>query len=149
MARLIDGQLALSKDKAAALMLSLYGDAQKLVFKEFKDRELWSLTPVMSKLGTLRPEVVKNVLMDFLHLMHQGDIVSGSFDQTKKLLGSILREDRMSKILDGVEGDEDAVWEQLSAVNEKMLASFLQKENQQTAAVILSLALPQIARLAF
>ncbi|TGW14530.1 flagellar motor switch protein FliG [bacterium NHP-B] len=136
--RIINNNLRFNKDKAAALMLSLYGDAQKAVFGQMENRELWTLTPAMSNLGILDPTVVKNVLTDFLHLMHEGSMVSGNFSGTKKLLESMFGKDRMKQVLDGVESDEEGIWEQLSTVNENMLANFLKKEDIQTASVILA-----------
>ena len=138
MVRVINNRLRFNKDKAAALMLSLYGDAQKAVFNQMQNRGLWTLTPAMSNLGIIDPLVVKNLLTDFLHPMHQGSMVSGNFSSTKKLLESMFGKDRMSQVLDGVEGDEEGIWEQLSTVNEGMLANFLKKEDIQTASVILA-----------
>lgn len=138
MPRIINNRLIHAEDKAGVIMLSLFGDAQKAVFQEMKSHELAAITPLMSRLGTLNPEIVRNVSMDFLHLMHQGGSVSGSFDGTRRLLESALGRDRVAHIFKGGEAEEESIWEQLSSVNEEMLANFLKKEDIQTTAVILS-----------
>ena len=141
--RIIENRLTSGKDRSAALVLSLSDENKKTLFSKLKEREIWTLSASMSNLGVIEPAVIKNVLMDFLHLMREGSAVTGSFDGTKEMLEKLLGKDKASSVLDGVSGDDDGVWEQLSEVNIEMLAQFLQKEDPQTVSVILSRIAPQ------
>ena len=151
MARIVNGRLAASKDKAAALILTLTDENKKNLFTQFKEREIWALTSSMSTLGVIEPPVLKNVLMDFMHLMKQGSAVVGGFEDTKKMLESVMGKDKASAVLQGVVGDAEGVWEQLSEVSAAMLSKFLKTEDPQTSSVILSRLAPsrtaQILRL--
>lgn len=142
MARIAYNRLTDNKEKAATLILALSDENKKSLFKQLKEREIWLVTSSMSGLGVIEPGVLKNVLMDFMHLLKQGNAVTGSFDDTKKMLESVLGKDKAGAVLQGVVGDADGIWEQLSEVNTGMLSKFLQSEDPQTASVILSRLAP-------
>jgi len=142
MVQAVGDKLTSGKEKVAALLLSVSDENQKSLFSRFKEREIWGISSSMSSLGAVKPQVLKTVFMDFLRLMREGSAVVGSADGTKKMLENLLGKDKASSVLDGVVGDEEGVWEQLSEVNADMLAQFLKKEDPQTISVILSRIAP-------
>lgn len=140
--RVMQDRLVSGKDRTGALILSLTDANKKKLFEQFKEREIWGISATMSSLGVIEPVVLKNTMTDFLHLMKQGSSVVGGFDNTRKMLESVLGKDKAGNLLQGVVTDGDGVWEQLSEVNAGMLSKFLQREDPQTTSVILSRLAP-------
>src|SRR5262245_20750847 len=93
----------------------------------------------MSALGTIQVPVVERVLEEFTLGAAQTGSLKGSYEQTQKLLASIMDEDRVEAFMQEIRGPAGrTMWDKLGNVNEVVLANYLKNEYPQTVAVVLS-----------
>ena len=79
------------------------------------------------------------VIVEFLELLTTGPEISGGAQAARKLLAAVLTRTRCNRLVDGrAAASRAAVWERLNDTPVTAIASFLQAEHPQTAAVILS-----------
>ncbi|HEX2652248.1 MAG TPA: flagellar motor switch protein FliG [Xanthobacteraceae bacterium] len=133
-------------ERAAVLMLALgeqYGDR---IWKLLDDDELRQLSIVMSTLGSVEPESVEALLLEFVGRLSASGALLGNYDATERLLQQHLPGDRVSNIMDEIRGPAGRnMWEKLSNVQEQVLANYLKNEYPQTVAVILGKIRPEHA----
>jgi flagellar motor switch protein FliG len=100
----------------------------------------------MSNLGIIPASTVEDLIVDFVNRISDGGSVSGSYEQTQRLLMAILPPDKVENIMDEIRGPAGrTMWEKLGNVNEQVLANYLKNEYPQTVAVILSKIRPDHA----
>jgi flagellar motor switch protein FliG len=132
--------------RAAMLMLALGEQYGGKVWAMLDDDEVRELSSVMSSLGTVEPEVVEDLLLEFVSRMSASGALMGNFDATERLLQKYLPADRVSGIMEEIRGPAGRnMWEKLSNVQEEVLATYLKNEYPQTAAVVLSKLKPEHA----
>ncbi len=127
------------KQKAAILMMALGQDHGARIWEALMDEEIKEISLEMSKIGNLSADVIEQLLMDFISQMSASGALTGSFDATERLLKQFLPGDRVSQILNEIRGPAGRnMWEQLSNVQEDILANYLKNEYPQTVCVVLS-----------
>ncbi|HEY0328397.1 MAG TPA: flagellar motor switch protein FliG [Rhodopseudomonas sp.] len=125
--------------RAAMLMLALGEQYGGKVWALLDDDEVRELSSVMSSLGTIEPDVVEDLLLEFVSRMSASGALMGNFDATERLLQKYLPSDRVSGIMEEIRGPAGRnMWEKLSNVQEEVLANYLKNEYPQTTAVVLS-----------
>jgi flagellar motor switch protein FliG len=125
-------------EKAAVFLLAL-GEDHKELWAEFADDEIKEISQAMSNLGSVQAETVENLVVEFIGRMSGTGAVMGSYEQTQRLLSSILPADKVDAIMDEIRGPAGrTMWEKLGNVAENTLANYLKNEYPQTVAVILS-----------
>jgi flagellar motor switch protein FliG len=125
--------------RAAILMLALGEQYGGKIWGLLDDDEVRELSVVMSSLGTIEPEVVEDLLLEFVSRMSASGALMGNFDATERLLQKYLPSDRVSGIMEEIRGPAGRnMWEKLSNVQEEVLANYLKNEYPQTTAVVLS-----------
>ncbi|NVN85012.1 MAG: flagellar motor switch protein FliG [Rhodopseudomonas sp.] len=125
--------------RAAILMLALGEQYGGKIWALLDDEEVRELSVVMSSLGTIEPEVVEDLLLEFVSRMSASGALMGTFDATERLLQKYLPSDRVSGIMEEIRGPAGRnMWEKLSNVQEEVLANYLKNEYPQTTAVVLS-----------
>jgi flagellar motor switch protein FliG len=84
--------------------------------------------------------VLDAVIMEFLELLTTGPEISGGSKAARKLLAAVVEdEDEVQRLIEGRQRSEiRTVWERLNDTPAPAVASFLQAEHPQTAAVVLS-----------
>ncbi|MFV2092178.1 MAG: flagellar motor switch protein FliG [Hyphomicrobiales bacterium] len=133
------GQKFKGGEKAAILMLSLGREHGSVIWDNFDDHEIKSISLSMAKLGNITSETVDNILMEFVTQMSATGAVMGNFDSTERLLEQFLNDDRVDQIMEEIRGPAGRnMWEKLSNVQEGVLANYLKNEYPQTVAVVLS-----------
>jgi flagellar motor switch protein FliG len=143
MARRISETLAAVKmmhgtEKAAILLLAL-GEEAAPIWQKLDDEEIRDISAAMSALGSVKSEVVEFLIKDFVTRLSGSGAVTGSFDQTHRLLNRFLPADRVDSLMEELRGPAGrTMWDKLGNVNEQVLANYLKNEYPQTVSVILS-----------
>src|SRR3954467_1482536 len=132
--------------RAAMLMLALGEQYGGKVWALLDDDEVRELSVTMSTLGTVEPETVEDLLLEFVSRMSASGALMGTFDATERLLQKYLPSDRVNGIMEEIRGPAGRnMWEKLSNVQEEVLANYLKNEYPQTIAVVLSKLKPEHA----
>src|SRR5664280_313951 len=130
--------------RAAVLMLALGEQYGGKVWSLLDDDEVRELSMHMSTLGTVEPDVVEDLLLEFVSRMSASGALMGTFDATERLLQQYLPPERVTGIMDEIRGPAGRnMWEKLSNVQEEVLANYLKNEYPQTIAVVLSKLKPE------
>src|SRR5664279_6603658 len=130
--------------RAAILMLALGEQYGGKVWALLDDEEVRQLSGVMSTLGTVEPETVEDLMLEFVSRMSASGALMGTFDATERLLTQYLPSERVTGIMDEIRGPAGRnMWEKLSNVQEEVLANYLKNEYPQTIAVVLSKLKPE------
>jgi flagellar motor switch protein FliG len=125
-------------EKAAIFLLAL-GEDHKALWAQFDDEEIKEISQAMSNLGNVQASTVEALVVEFISRMSGSGAVMGSYEQTQRLLASILPADKVEAIMDEIRGPAGrTMWEKLGNVAENTLANYLKNEYPQTVAVILS-----------
>lgn len=125
-------------EKAAILLLSL-GEEAKPIWDRLDDEELREISSAMSNLGPVRAETVEMLIKDFVNRLSGSGSVTGSYEQTHRLLTQFLPKDKVDALMEELRGPAGrTMWDKLANVNEQVLANYLKNEYPQTVAVILS-----------
>jgi flagellar motor switch protein FliG len=133
-------------DKAAALMLALGEEYGKPIWESLAEDEVKELSNAMSSLGRIDAKIVEDLFVDFAEQISSVGSLTGSFENTERLLSRVLPDDRVNQIMDEIRGPAGrTMWDKLGNVNEVVLASYLKNEYPQTVAVVLSKIKPEHA----
>jgi flagellar motor switch protein FliG len=125
-------------EKAAILLLAL-GEEAKPVWDRLDDDELREISSAMSSLGPVRAETVEYLIKDFVNRLSGSGAVTGSYEQTHKLLLQFLPREKVDALMEELRGPAGrTMWDKLANVNEQVLANYLKNEYPQTVAVVLS-----------
>jgi flagellar motor switch protein FliG len=125
-------------EKAAILLLALGEDA-KQIWALMDDEELREISAAMSSLGPVKAETVEFLIKEFVDRLSGVGAVTGSYDQTQRLLMQFLPPEKVDALMEELRGPAGrTMWDKLGNVNETVLANYLKNEYPQTVAVILS-----------
>ena len=125
-------------EKAAILLLAL-GEEAKPVWDLLDDDELREISGAMSNLGPVKAETVEYLIKDFVNRLSGSGAVTGSYEQTHRLLLQFLPREKVDALMEEVRGPAGrTMWDKLANVNEQVLANYLKNEYPQTVSVILS-----------
>ena len=127
-------------------MIALGEEHGGLIWQLLDDEEVKELSLAMSSLGTVEAEVVEELFLEFANGVSSVGSLTGSFDNTERLLNKMLPDDRVGQIMDEIRGPAGrTMWDKLGNVNEVVLATYLKNEYPQTVSVILSKIKPEHA----
>jgi flagellar motor switch protein FliG len=125
-------------EKAAVLLLAMGEDA-KPIWDRLDDDELREVSSAMSNLGPVKAEMVEFLIKDFVNRLSGSGAVTGSYEQTHRLLSSFLPKEKVDALMEELRGPAGrTMWDKLGNVNENVLANYLKNEYPQTVSVILS-----------
>ncbi len=126
-------------EKSAVLLLALGDEHGAEIWKRLDDIEIKQVSIAMAKLGGITPNMLDDLVVEFVSRLTSRGSVTGNYDSTEKLLSSFLPQDRVSTIMEEIRGPAGRnMWEKLSNVQENVLANYLKNEYPQTVAVVLS-----------
>ena len=126
-------------EKAAIILLALGDEYGSEIWKRMDDIEIKQVSLAMSKLGGITPNMLDDLIIDFVARLSSKGAVTGNYDSTERLLSSFLPSERVSTIMEEIRGPAGRnMWEKLSNVQENVLANYLKNEYPQTVAVVLS-----------
>ncbi len=125
-------------EKAAVVLLAL-GEEHAHIWKALDEEEIKEISSAMASLGTVTSQVVEDLLIQFVSGMSGAGAIMGSFEQTQRLLSSIMTGDKVEGMMEEIRGPAGrTMWDKLGNVNEAVLANYLKNEYPQTVAVVLS-----------
>jgi flagellar motor switch protein FliG len=125
-------------EKAAVVLLSL-GEEHANVWQQLDEEEIKEISQAMAGLGTVSASAVEDLLVEFVSGMSGAGAVMGSFEQTQRLLASIMPGEKVDALMEEIRGPAGrTMWDKLGNVNEAVLANYLKNEYPQTVAVVLS-----------
>lgn len=127
------------RQKAALLMMALGTEHGERIWEALIDEEIKEISFEMSKMGNVGADIIEKLLVEFINQMSASGALTGSFDATERLLKKFLPGERVTTILEEIRGPAGRnMWEQLSNVQEDVLANYLKNEYPQTVSVVLS-----------
>lgn len=127
-------------------MIALGEEHGEMIWKLLDDEEIKELSLAMSSLGTVDADVVEELFLEFANGVSSVGSLTGSFDNTERLLNKMLPDDKVGQIMDEIRGPAGrTMWDKLGNVNEVVLATYLKNEYPQTVSVILSKIKPEHA----
>ncbi len=125
-------------EKCAVILLAL-GEEHAEVWKALDEDEIKEISQAMASLGNVSSAAVEELLVAFVSGMAGTGAIMGSFEQTQKLLSSIMPDDKVEILMEEIRGPAGrTMWDKLGNVNEAVLANYLKNEYPQTVAVVLS-----------
>ena len=132
-------ELLTGPEKAAVILLTLGKEKGAKVMEKFDDDEIRIVSRAMASLGSITSDVAEQLLRQFTDHFANSATVIGTYESTERMLANFLPDDRVMEIMSEIRGPAGrTMWEKVSNVNEQVLATYLQGEHPQTAAVILS-----------
>ncbi|MBB37247.1 MAG: flagellar motor switch protein FliG [Hirschia sp.] len=131
--------------KAAILLLALGGDTGA-IWENLDDEELRDVSLAMSNLGMVEASLVENLIIEFVSKLSTSGALTGSYEQTQKLLTQFLPQEKVDTLMEEIRGPAGrTMWDKLGNVSETVLANYLKNEYPQTVAVVLSKVKPDHA----
>jgi flagellar motor switch protein FliG len=135
---IIDPSRLNGAEKCAVILLAL-GEEHAQVWQALDEEEIKEVSQAMASLGNVASSVVEELLVEFVSGMAGTGAIMGSFEQTQKLLASIMPADKVDALMEEIRGPAGrTMWDKLGNVNEAVLANYLKNEYPQTVAVVLS-----------
>jgi flagellar motor switch protein FliG len=127
-------------EKAAMILTAIGPELAAGFLRDLSEFEMERFARAISGLGKIGQDVLDAVIVEFLELLTTGPEISGGSKAARKLLSAVLQdEDEVQRLIDGRRRSEiRTVWERLNDTPAQAVASFLQAEHPQTAAVVLS-----------
>ncbi len=133
-------------EKTAVIVMSVNEENASKIFGMLHDDEIKELSHTMSSLGTVNPEVVEQLFVNFSNAVSETLSFVGNLDNTEKLLAATLGKDRVDGIMEDIRGPAGRnTWDKLGNVSEEVLATYLRTEYPQTVALIVSKLVPSHA----
>jgi flagellar motor switch protein FliG len=133
-------------EKASVLMLALGDRFGGPIWGMLDEIEIKQLSMAMAKLGPITPQMLDDLMVEFVTKVSSSGALLGNFDTTERLLMSVMPPEKVSAIMEEIRGPAGRnMWEKLSNVQENILANYLKNEYPQTVAVVLSKIKPDHA----
>ena len=135
---IVDASRLNGAEKCAVILLAL-GEEHANVWAALDEEEIKEISQAMASLGNVTSAVVEDLLVEFVSGMAGTGSIMGSFEQTQKLLASIMTPEKVDSLMEEIRGPAGrTMWDKLGNVNEAVLANYLKNEYPQTVAVVLS-----------
>src|SRR3954447_3061887 len=135
---IVDASRLNGAEKCAVILLAL-GEEHAKVWSSLDEEEIKEISQAMASLGNVTSAVVEDLLVEFVSGMAGTGAIMGSFEQTQKLLASIMPGEKVDSLMEEIRGPAGrTMWDKLGNVNEAVLANYLKNEYPQTVAVVLS-----------
>lgn len=132
-------------EKAAMIMTAIGPELAGGFLRDLSEPDMERFAQALAGLGKIRQEVLDAVIVEFVDALTSGPELVGGEKAARKLLGAVMDEGRMTRLLDGGGGDTRSTWDRLNETPIPAIATFLQAEHPQTVAVILSEMRAEIA----
>lgn len=131
-----------SKQKAAAIIISLGADDASKIYKFLREDEIENLTYEISRLQKLSPDMMEDTLKDFYDLcVTQKVITEGGMEYAKNVLEKAFGAQTAASLIEKVTvSNKTKAFEFIRKSDYKNLLTLIQNEHPQTIALILSYA---------
>jgi len=128
------------RQKAAILMVSLGSEASANIMKQFEPDLLEELTFELASLGSIPPELKRQVVEEFYQMLQAKDFISfGGVDYARETLNKAVGTDKAAEILGKLEHViKETPFEFVRKADPGQILSFIQDEHPQTIALVLA-----------
>ncbi|NQU07727.1 MAG: flagellar motor switch protein FliG [Candidatus Abyssubacteria bacterium] len=128
------------RQKAAILMVSLGSEASAKVMKEFEPDLLEDLAFEVASLGSVPPELKRQVVEEFYQMAQAKDYISfGGVDYARETLNMAVGAERAAEILSKLENViKETPFQFVRKVDPAQILNFIQDEHPQTIALVLA-----------
>jgi len=128
--------------KAALVIAALGPEAAGPIIERVEDKHLRAFARAYSHLQSVPQAALKVVVEEFvgrLSTTSEGDDIKGGVEETREFLGKFIGSDDVFRVMDGINlPDAGSVWEKLDRASDEGLAKYLENQNPQVSAVVLS-----------
>jgi len=130
--------------RCAILMLLLGDKHGAAIWPMLGEDEVKRVSVAMAQLGSIQPNLVEKLIVDFVARLSWNGSVTGSPDRTEELLAKIFPREQVTDLMADIKGASGRrMWQRLSQIDPEILANYLRNEYPQTVAVILSRLRPE------
>jgi flagellar motor switch protein FliG len=128
------------RQKAAILMVSLGTETSAKVMKEFEPELLEDLAFEVASLGSIPPELKRQVVEEFYQMAQAKDYISfGGVDYARESLNMAVGAERAAEILGKLENViKETPFQFVRKVDPAQILNFIQDEHPQTIALVLA-----------
>uniref|UniRef100_UPI002D0D1C6E FliG C-terminal domain-containing protein n=1 Tax=Amaricoccus sp. TaxID=1872485 RepID=UPI002D0D1C6E len=133
--------------KAAMILTAIGPELAAGFLRDLGEADMERFARAIGNMGKINQDILDAVIMEFLDLLTTGPEVAGGEKAARKLLAAVLDDDEeIDRLVAGRRRSEiRPVWERMNDSPVTALASFIQGEHPQTAAVIVSEMRPEVA----
>lgn len=125
-------------EKAAMILTAIGPELGAGFLRDLAEPDMERFARAVAGLGKISQDVLDAVVVEFLEALTSGPEISGGANAARKLLGAVMPDDDVARLLDGRRGDTRSTWERLNETPVPAISGFLAAEHPQTVAVILS-----------
>jgi flagellar motor switch protein FliG len=135
------------KQKAAVLIVSLGSEASAKIMKHLDPEMLEDLTFEIASLGSIPPEVKRQVVEEFYQMLQAKDFISfGGVDYARETLNKALGASKAQEILVKLESAiKETPFELVRKADPGQVLNFIQDEHPQTIALVLAHLTPSVS----
>lgn len=134
-------------EKASILLIALGPEKSSMIFKHLKEEEIEELTLQIANTRAVSPKSKEDIIAEFYNIcLAQSYIAEGGIGYAKELLEKALGSDRAMEVIGRLTSSlQVRPFEFIRKTDPSQLLNYIQDENNQTIALILSYLQPQQA----
>ena len=126
-------------DRVVALLLAMDKPSANRIIKQFEDREIRALAKSAAVLPAVELEKIAQIIDELNQEMDAANVIVGSSNEVHGLLSGVMDDEDVSEIVGELNGQAPKkIWRKLVDVPDAKLATFLDKEQPQVSAFVLS-----------
>jgi flagellar motor switch protein FliG len=135
------------RQKAAILIVSLGSEASSKIMKHLDSDLLEEVTFEIASLGSIPPELKRQVIEEFAHMVQAKDFISfGGVDYARETLNKAVGTEKAAEILNKLENAiKETPFEFVRKVDPTQVLNFIQNEHPQTIALVLAHLAPSVS----
>lgn len=135
------------RQKAAILIVSLGSEASAKIMKHLEPEVLEEVTFEIASLGSVPPDLKKNVIDEFFQMLQAQDFISfGGVEYARETLNKAVGADKATEILSKLEDAiKETPFEFVRKVDPNQVLNFIQDEHPQTIALVLAHLSPSVS----
>jgi flagellar motor switch protein FliG len=126
-------------DKVTALLLTMSKPSADIIIKQFDNQEIRLVGHSVSALPAVSEDAIEIIIDELLAALETTSSLVGTTNGVQQLLAGVVSDDQISDIMAEIDGTQsERVWARLGDIKDERIAEFLEGEQPQVAAVVLS-----------
>jgi len=125
-------------EKASIVLIALGPSPAADLLRAIGASRVRRFAGIVNDMAEIDPEVVDSVINEFLGQLGNSGTISGGREELRRFLSEVVDKEQLNQILDDVDNAGRSVWSILSDVDNARIATWLQEEHPQVAAIVLS-----------
>ncbi|MEM7546932.1 MAG: FliG C-terminal domain-containing protein [Pseudomonadota bacterium] len=125
-------------EKASIVLIALGPNPASKLLRSLGAGRVRRFAGIVNGMNEIEPGVVENVISEFLAQLSQTGALSGGREELKRFLSEVVDKEQLNQILEDVDNAGRSVWSILADVDDGRIATWLQAEHPQVAAIALS-----------